>query len=142
MRNNAIKTGVTFILTRPNGEILMQQRDDGQGRKIPYLNMWCFPGGGREEKEDYLATVVREVLEEYSIELQREQCALIGKYDHDDIVNDNLFVCRVDGTAEPILREGRSMRWMKIQEIEKLSLAWEQNKIIFLLKKYLSQKFI
>jgi len=36
--------GVTFALISPDGMVLMQQRDDGNGRVIPYPNHWCIPG--------------------------------------------------------------------------------------------------
>lgn len=78
--NKGYKTGVTFILLRPSGEILMQLRDDGKGRQIPYPDMWCFPGGGKDEGETYLKTTLREVREEYELDIDADSCILLTDF--------------------------------------------------------------
>ncbi|MBI4132719.1 MAG: NUDIX hydrolase [Candidatus Sungbacteria bacterium] len=134
-------SAVTFIIVRPDGTILMQKRDDGRGKKIAYPNKWCFPGGTKEEREDYIDCVIREAEEEYNLKLKKTDCRLIHIYNHDDIENDNVFLCRIDQNQEPALEEGAGMKWMDINEIEKLGseLAWVQNEIIPRLEKSLSQ---
>jgi len=120
----------TFILIRPDGKILMQLRDDGRGKKIPYPNMWTFPGGEKEKRESHLDCVIREVKEEYNLVVTADQCEKILSYDHDNNLDDQIFVCRVPQNAEPELHEGRAMKWMALEEIKNIKLAWQLDKIL------------
>lgn len=120
---------VTFILVRPDGKILMQKRDDGRGKEIPYPNMWCFPGGGKESGEDHIEATVREIKEEYNLDVPAECCKLIFAYDHDNNLGDQVFVCKVPQDASPELYEGAEMQWMAVEEIKNLQLAWQQNQV-------------
>lgn len=52
------------------GQILTILRDDKEG--IPWPNMWELPGGGREGDETPFECVAREVYEELSIQLSKE----------------------------------------------------------------------
>jgi len=121
------KTGVIFALIRDN-KILMQQRDENS-RKFPL--MWCIPGGARDESEDYETTLLREVKEEYDLDLKLDQCTYI--MDHSG-GNNKVYVCKVGHDQEPKLQEGLAMRWMTIEEIEKIELGFNQGVIIQTLK--------
>ncbi len=121
---------ITFILVRSDGKILMQKRDDGRGKEIPYPNMWCFPGGGKESGESHIETTVREIKEEYGLDVPIDSCKLIFSYDHDNNLGDQVFACEVPQDASPKLYEGAEMRWMTMEEIKKLQLAWQQNKVL------------
>jgi 8-oxo-dGTP pyrophosphatase MutT (NUDIX family) len=134
---NQNKTGVTFILLRPSGEMLLQQRDAGNGKKIPYPDQWCFPGGKKESDESYIETVIREVYEEYNLSVNKADCTLIEVFDHDDIFNDHVYFCTIPQESHPVLKEGRDMQWKYLHDIKKLPLAWEQNKILASVDKYL-----
>jgi len=103
--------GVTFILLRPNGEMLMQQRDDGHGNQILYPNMWCFPGGGKKENESHLETTIREIDEEYDLYVKERDCSLLTRYNHDDTPDDHVYICSVPSDCKPKLKEGRDMQW-------------------------------
>jgi 8-oxo-dGTP diphosphatase len=50
-----------------NGELLVYLRDNKPGLK--YANKWDFPGGGREGNESPRECVIREVQEEFGINL-------------------------------------------------------------------------
>ena len=52
------------------GQILTILRDDKE--TIPYPNMWDLPGGGREGNETPFECVAREVYEELSIQLLKD----------------------------------------------------------------------
>ena len=132
-------TAVTFIPINKTGKILMQLRDDGGGKQIPYPNTWNFLGGAVEAGENYLECVIREADEECEMKLKKQQCELIYVYNHDDTVDDQVFVCKVRGYEKVIVHEGREMRWMSLSEIKKLKLAFEQKKIIPQLEKYLKK---
>lgn len=121
------KTGVIFALIRDN-KILMQQRDENCKR---FPLMWCLPGGGSEEGENYETTLLREVKEEYDLDLKLEQCTHLMDYNDGA---DKVYFCKVNPDQEPKLKEGLAMKWMIIDEIEKLELGFHQEGIIPVLK--------
>ena len=128
MENN--KSFVTFVVVRPDGKILMQKRDDGNGRLIPYPNRWTIPGGDVKNAETHLYAVVREIKEEFALDVASNQCHFLFSYDHDDVMGEQIFLCRVGGGTKPILHEGAAMQWMTMDEIGKLPLAFEKNSIL------------
>ncbi|MES2224052.1 MAG: NUDIX domain-containing protein [Patescibacteria group bacterium] len=126
------KTGVIFALVRDK-KILMQQRD-GNCKRFPF--MWCLPGGETEEGEDYETTLLREIKEEYDLNLKLDQCNYLMDYNDGA---DKVYVCKINSTQEPKLNEGLAMQWMTIDEIEKLELGFHQKGIIPVLKIALRQ---
>lgn len=136
---NEKHTSSTFIPVRQSGEILMQLRDDGNGKIIPYPNMWNFLGGGVEGNESNIEAAVREAKEECNLEVGADSYRLIFVYDHDNTVSDHVYVCDVSSSWEPEMNEGREMRWMKLEEVKNLQLGFEQEKIIPELEKFLQQ---
>ncbi len=121
------ETGVIFAIIRDN-KILMQQRDENC-KKFPL--MWCLPGGESEEGEDYETTLLREVKEEYDLDLKLEQCTHLMNYNDGA---DKVYICKINHDQEPKLKEGLTMKWMTIAEIEKLELGFHQKGIILVLK--------
>jgi 8-oxo-dGTP diphosphatase len=69
--NTSKAIGATVVLRRPDGTILMQLRDDGRGTSIPYPNMWNFPGGAVEPDEEPFDAAIREIAEEFEINLAK-----------------------------------------------------------------------
>ena len=124
------KTGVIFALIRDN-KILMQQRD-GNTDRFPFK--WCIPGGEKEENEKWEDTLLREVKEEYNLDIEMNQCKYLMDYNNG---LDKVYVCRINFTQVPKLQEGLAMKWMTIDEIEKLELGFDQGGIIPALKKEL-----
>ena len=61
-----------------DGQILTILRDDKE--TIPYPNMWDLPGGGREGNETPFECVAREVYEELSIQLSKDDVIWSGIY--------------------------------------------------------------
>lgn len=120
---------VTFLIIRPDGKILMQKRDNGRDKKILYPNMWTFPGGFKEDEESHIQAIIREIKEEYNLNITPEQCELILSYNHDNNINDQVFFCIVPQDSKPELNEGTAMQWMKIEEIKSLQLAWQLEKV-------------
>lgn len=126
--------GVTFVLQRPDGKILMQLRDDGHGKNIIYPNMWCLPGGHIDNGESNEEAVCREIDEEYGLKLQPSDCRFLIEYDHTINIHDYVYLCRVPMCAKPILQEGADMKWMTVQEIKKIKLAADLNRIVLLIE--------
>ena len=127
-----IDSGVIFAIIRDN-KVLMQQRDEHCSR-FPF--MWCIPGGGCEENETYEEALIREVKEEYNIDIKSHQYTFIMDYrDQGDPLR--VYVCKIDEDQEPELREGLDMRWMTFDEITKLKLGFDQAGILPVLRPYL-----
>lgn len=122
--------GATVLLRRPDGTILMQLRDDGRGAPIPFPNMWNFPGGAVEPYETPLEGAIREVAEEFNIQINPTDCHEIWRYTHEHAANDHIFICSVPTDIIPVLNEGAAWAWMTLSEIAELELGFEQAKIL------------
>ncbi len=123
--------GTNFLIMRPDKTVLMQLRDQNSKR---YKGLWCFPGGECEEGEAYLDTVVREVKEEYDLVVKKEDCSLLMTRTLNKI---HVFVCHIDDVQQPVLYEGADMKWMSIDEIQKLMIGYNHGDIVAQLGEYL-----
>lgn len=124
--------GVIFVLFKDN-KILLQQRDKNC-KKFPFK--WCIPGGGREENESYEKTLLREIKEEFDMDLNVEQCEYITDYPNNEI---RVYLCKINSDQIPTLNEGMAMKWVSIQEIKNMELGFNQDKLILLLESYLEK---
>lgn len=125
--------GVIFILLRPDGTVLMQQRDE-RCRRYPHT--WCFPGGGSEKGESFKQTAIREIKEEYNLEVEEGNLViLMSRY----LGRQKVYLYKVSQDVNPVMAEGAAMKWMGIDEIKKLKLGFEQGNIVGKLEKYLSK---
>ncbi len=129
MENNQQKaTGTTFLLVRPNGEVLLQLRDE---KTRYYPNTWCFPGETSEGEEKAISAVIRGIKEEYDLEVVEDACQFFAMNSLPHISQEvAVFICRVKEDQTPKLKEGKEMRWMSLGEIKKLELGFEQNKLL------------
>ncbi|MBI4094839.1 MAG: NUDIX domain-containing protein [Candidatus Liptonbacteria bacterium] len=130
-------TGVTFILVRPDGKMLLQLRDE----KLKYYpNTWCFPGEGREGDKEIAEIAKRGVREEFGVELPEDACVFIGVNHLPHISQDvGVVICKIEDNQIPELREGKAIRWMSVCELEKIKLGFEQNKFLLLVRKKLEE---
>ncbi len=144
--NSEIKTGSTFILIKPSGKMLLQLRDDGNGQQIEFPNTWCFPGGSKEEGEDYMDTTVREAKEEFDVIIAKEDCKLLMTYSFPGTFsyhkNYHVFICNVDEKVQPRLQEGDGLRWATFNEIKKINLASSEVEVMVELEKFLKNSYI
>ena len=116
--------GVNFCLIR-DGKILLQQRD-AHCQRFPLA--WCIPGGAQEPGEDYLETTLREIKEEYALELKPSDCEFI--VDRPETNPGKVFYCRVPIDQDPELHEGEAMEWVDLAELPNRELGFNHQEII------------
>lgn len=113
-------------------------RDDGNGKVIPYPNKWDFPGGAVEDDETSLQALAREMKEELELDIDPQRCVFLFSYTHHDIVDD-FYSYNVPQAARLVQHEGADMKWMSLDEIKKLKLAWDAHEILPQLESKLSE---
>ncbi|MEI6039789.1 MAG: NUDIX domain-containing protein [Candidatus Berkelbacteria bacterium] len=138
-KDSKIQFGLTFVLLREDSKILMQLRDDGNGKNILYPNMWTIPGGGQDAGESDVEGIVREIKEELDLEVLLSECEFIFEFMHDENVRDRVFLCRVKQDVKVELHEGAAIEWMTLADIKKLKLAFHSEEIIPTLEKILNK---
>lgn len=124
------KEAVTFVLPNKNKEYLLQQRDNK--KNIPYPGAWVFPGGGIDVGEKPVDAVVREIQEEFEIQISTEDVFQFGVYEHDGEI-DYLFYYEGEKIPQKT-NEGQQIRFFNLSEIAELELGFGQEIIINLLK--------
>jgi len=133
------RKGITFIVVRPEGTILMQLRD-AKSKHFP--DAWCLPGGACNTGEKPIDAVLREAEEEYELKLNKHECRLVTVYEpnYDKSLTDYIFLCSIDATQRPVMHEGADMKWMSIEEVKNLELGFEQEAVITKLENALKQR--
>ncbi len=111
------RQGVSVILRKPSGKILMQLRDNNTKC---YPNKWCFPGGGLDEGETHIEAAVREVSEECEVVLDKANLKYAFAFDHDDTKCDLFFGADVREDITTECHEGQRQEWKTLEEIESL----------------------
>jgi GrpB-like predicted nucleotidyltransferase (UPF0157 family)/8-oxo-dGTP pyrophosphatase MutT (NUDIX family) len=134
-----MKKGTTFVILRPDNTMLMQLRDD---KSKLYPNMWCFPGGGCEENEEPIDTVIREAREEYELRLDKQSCKFLFVQPHPAFPGQTeyIFLCSIDSNQRPVLKEGADMKWMMLDEIKSTQLGFGDETIIPKLEEFLQAR--
>jgi 8-oxo-dGTP pyrophosphatase MutT (NUDIX family) len=92
--------------------------------------MWNFPGGAVEPHETPIEGAMREIAEEFEIQINPTICHEIWSYTHEHAAIDHIFLCAVPADIRPVLHEGAAWAWMTLNEIAKLELGFEQAKIL------------
>jgi 8-oxo-dGTP pyrophosphatase MutT (NUDIX family) len=96
---------------------------------IPFPNMWNFPGGAVKPHETVLEGAIREVFEEFEIQISPTICREIWRYTRGHAATDHIFLCAVPASTISVLHEGAAWSWMTLDEIAELELSFEQAKI-------------
>jgi 8-oxo-dGTP pyrophosphatase MutT (NUDIX family) len=125
------RRGVVFIILRPDNTSLLQLRD-GNSRRFPHR--WCWPGGACDSGESFVDTTIREIKEEYELLVEKENITLLmSKY----FGQQKIFICKVSQDVLPVMHEGADMKWMGVDEIESISLGYNQADVLRNFRKYL-----
>lgn len=134
--NNSEIRGVIFLIENEVGRFLLEQRD-GNSKSSQWL--WVFPGGARNNEEDTLNTVTREILEEFNIKINPDNCKKIGDAPtHSGNGKNEIWHCSVSGIKPPlVVGESAGAGWFTMEEIRKKELGYEQDKLVIpVLKQY------
>jgi dATP pyrophosphohydrolase len=124
-----VKTTVGGIITKWIDEekhVLLTKRSIA-----PYNGFWCFPGGHIDTDETAKTAIIREVEEETGLIFDGDFL-----FYFDEIIpekNIHAVVLFYSGTANGnilIREEVSEIKWFKITDAEKLSLAFQHNKVL------------
>jgi mutator protein MutT len=123
--------GVPVIVQNKKKEILLGKR----GKQIFYPNQWGLPGGMVEHGEPLKEAAIREVKEEMGINIKiikkssnvyedfpKKECNL-------HLINIPFYAKIINGKPQP-KDETKEVKWFKPEEIKKLKLAYNHNKIL------------
>lgn len=111
-----IEVGVAIIIR--GDTVFIARRKDGDS----FSGLWEFPGGGVESEETPMDCVVREMQEEFGIDV-----VVVRKFELVDYVDKkdgarfrlHSFLCRI-ADGEPELRPMHSeMQWVRPEELDK-----------------------
>lgn len=125
-----MKKSVTFVIRGEKGRFLLQLRDNNP--RIFYPSCWVFPGGGVEEGEEPITAAIREMKEEFEMEVALKELRLLGTYLHD---GEEDFVFLYTGEGKPgALHEGEQMQFFPLESIMSMELGFGQHRIISFIK--------
>ena len=101
------------VILNDNDEVLLalRPRNKHQG------GLWEFPGGKVEAGESVQAALMRELLEELNIVVEKAEQLLVTEHDYGDkhVTLDVWTVRRFNG--EPHGREGQELRWVPMASL-------------------------
>ena len=107
---------VAAILNR-DGAYFATQRGYGE-----FEGMWEFPGGKIESGESREVALKREIQEELGVDIVIEDLICTTEYDYPSFhLTMHCYLCRVEA-GEIELREHKSARWLKPEELG--SVEW------------------
>lgn len=129
---------VGFALINSRHEILLQLREDKPA--LPYPGYWVIPGGAIDEGESPDEAVIREIEEEFGIQVEKKRLSFLGAYAGKPDFNVAFIYAYTtpDGIALKNL-EGEATKYFTFGEMIKLALGFNQNeRLIPLIKKHLA----
>jgi len=115
--------GSAIIILDEDGDIFLQQKDK-YAPSNP--NRWALWGGGSEEDESSVETIIREVKEELNISIDPSALTHIKEYKmekHDDEMQVSVFLMSLKKNQKPILGEGKGLGFFNQQEIQCLRIS-------------------
>ena len=113
----------TIILIKDNGDALLQLRDN-----VPHItnpNIWTFPGGCKEDEEDFYVAAIRELKEETGY--ISKKLKFLGKHfiKQSDLTNETIyfFMDIYDGVQKISCYEGQKMEFTSRNEADTKNLS-------------------
>ena len=126
-----MKYGSAIIIKNNEGKILLQHRDKNAPTD---KNTWAMWGGGKEGDESEIETAIRELQEELSIVVTKDQLKLFKKFIVSiDGVNQkevSVFLLQDMGQFKYELHEGDDLKFFAPEEIKVLSLDFVASPVL------------
>ena len=123
---------VCAVIFNDKGEVFVTKR--GPGR--PLVGFWEFPGGKKEETENFFEATIREIEEELSIIVEPIKYLTNVYYEYPSIGDFNEFSitlhaieCRIK-SGEINLNEHTDAMWTTLRECRRLDFAFADKKIV------------
>lgn len=117
--------GAFAVITRENTILLVRSRMTPR-----YLNHWSFPGGVVDENEKLIDAAKREVMEETGITCRPNELLSVVENIGSDIQISIFRADYVDGEIEIDPIEIAEARWVNIEDIFNIPLAYDNEKIL------------
>ena len=104
---------VAVILRTPQGQILLQQRDDKS--TTPFAGYWTLPGGRVEQGEEPDAAIKREIMEEIELDVFLRLWKVYERPGPEMItVVQYIYTGRIDRSISSlVLNEGQALRYVE-----------------------------
>jgi 8-oxo-dGTP pyrophosphatase MutT (NUDIX family) len=127
------RVAAVVLLREPDGDALLQHRDDKPG--LPHANLWVPPGGHCDEGEDFRPCAEREFYEETDYRCRNLQ--FLREFDVDDVPHSPPFRLAVywevyDGRQAVVCREGQALEFVPRSRAESVGMPefligiWDQ----------------
>lgn len=134
MKNSLLLVVACALLDRDN-RVLLTERPQGKS----FAGLWEFPGGKIEQGETPEISLIRELEEELGIHVQTNHLLPLTFASHSYETFHllmPLYFCR-DYEGMPQGREGQSLKWVFIGDLDKYSMPDADKPLVQLLKKFL-----
>ena len=121
------------VVVNGDSQILVGQRVV----KDDYFQKWEFPGGKVEQGETVEQALIREFYEETGLKILGSKFLMHVRHDYQDrAVSLHVHLIK-QFSGDVQSREGQALRWVDLQEIDKLDFLQGNSKIITRLKNVL-----
>jgi 8-oxo-dGTP diphosphatase len=113
-----------FFYNPANGKVLLQKRT----KDAPHFpGIWAIFGGGEEDEDggDPVQTFIREVKEEMSVDIVRDEIVPLFDYlVYNNTIRRYVFYVESDiNESDIVIGEGEKFEWFSFDEAEKLELG-------------------
>ena len=109
---------VAAIIENDKNEILCALRSS----KMSLPNMWEFPGGKVEEGEDLKTALEREIMEEFSCEIEALDVFNENLHEYETFTINLITLKAKISVGLPVLTEHAKMIWLKREHLK--SIVW------------------
>lgn len=138
-------SAIIYILTRPDGKMFLQKRNNPTELQIKFPDTWVFPGGfiDPEDNGDTLTAVKREAKEEVGVDLKDHEIAYLLTHEFLPSRHVAVHMCEVGAaTAESVskMTEGDGQQWASVEEIQQIKLGFNQNAFLPQVAAYLKSR--